>query len=318
MKTDLINNVTRSLHKVGFKLKKHSPEILVVAGVIGTVASVVMACKATLKVNEVIEEAKDTIDVIHNTVEEYDVKSVDADDKDAVVYTQEDATKDLMIVYAQTGWKFIKLYGPAVAVGALSIGCMLASNNILRKRNVALAAAFTAVDTSFKEYRGRVVERFGKELDRELRYNIKAKEIEERVVDENGEETVVTKTVNVVDPNSAYSMYSVVFCEGNLGWTRNADLNKVFLVQQQNHANDKLKAKGYLTLNEVYEMLGMRTTSYGQIAGWVYTEDGTIGDNYVDFGIFDIYNEKACDFVNGLEKSIILDFNCLGNILEYI
>lgn len=311
MKTELMNTVTRSLHKVGFKLKKHSPEILVAVGVVGTVASVVMACKATLKVHEIVDDTKELIDEIHEGVEQEKCTS------DGELYTAEIANRDLTIVYAKTCWKFVKLYGPAVAVGAVSIGCMLASNNILRKRNVALAAAFTAVDTSFKEYRGRVVERFGKELDRELRYNIKAKEIEERVVDENGNEATVTKTVEVMDPN-AHSIYSVVFCEGNLGWSRNAELNKVFLIKQQNYANDRLKAQGYLTLNEVYDMLGIQRTAYGQIAGWVWSEDGTVGDNFVDFGIFDIYNEKACDFLNGIEKSIILDFNCIGNILEYI
>lgn len=311
MKTELMNNVTRSLHKVGLKVKKHSPEILVAVGVVGTVTSVVLACKATLKVNEIIDETKELVDDIHEGVEGKKYLP------DGAEYTQEDANRDLAIVYIQTGWKFVKLYGPAVAVGAVSIGCMLASNNILRKRNVALAAAFTAVDSSFKEYRGRVIERFGKDLDRELRYNIKAKEIEERIVDENGNETTVTKTVEVMDPN-VHSIYSVVFCEGNLGWTRNAELNKVFLIQQQNYANDRLKTRGYLTLNEVYEMVGAQTTAYGQLAGWVYTEDSSVGDNFVDFGIFDIYNEKACDFVNGLEKSIILDFNCIGNILDYI
>lgn len=311
MKKDLMNRVTRSLHKAGFKIKKHSPEILVTVGVVGTVASVVMACKATLKVNEIVDEAKELIDEIHEGVEQEKHTS------DGELYTQEIANRDLTIVYAKTGWKFVKLYGPSVALGATSLVCILASNNILRKRNAALAAAFTAVDTSFKEYRGRVIERFGKDLDRELRYNIKAKEIEETVVDEDGNETTVTKTVSVVDPN-AYSIYSVVFCEGNLGWTRSPELNKVFLIKQQNYANDKLKAKGFLTLNEVYDMLGYRPTAYGQIAGWVYTEDGSVGDNFVDFGLFDVYNEKARDFLNGIEKSVIIDFNCMGNILEYI
>ena len=75
---------------------------------------------------------------------------------------------------------------------------------------------------------------------------------------------------------------------------------------------------GVLTLNEVYDMVGAPRTAYGQIAGWVWTEDGTIGDNFVDFGLFAVNNEKACDFINGREKSIILDFNCIGNILDYI
>lgn len=312
MKNELMNKVTRSFNKAGLKLKKHSPEILVAVGVVGAVASVVMACKATLKVNEIVDDAKELIDDIHEGVAEEKCTA------DGELYTQEDANKDLVIVYAQTGLKLVKLYGPAVAVGALSLGCMLASNNILRKRNVALAAAFTAVDNSFKEYRSRVIERFGKELDRELRFNIKAKEVQETVVDENGNETVVTKTVEVVDPNVTHDIYSIVFCEGNLGWTKNAELNKMFLLQQQNHANDKLKAQGFVSLNEVYDMLGAQRTAYGQFAGWVYTEDSSVGDNFIDFGIFNLNNEKACDFVNGLERSIILDFNCIGDAYKYV
>ena len=312
MKTELISKVSRSFCKAGFKFKKHSPEILAVTGVIGIVTSTVMACKATTKVNDIVDEAKDTIEKIHDSVG----KGLHTSDGEE--YTEEVAKKDLTIVYAQTGLKFAKLYGPAVALGVASIGCMLGSNHILRKRNIALAAALTNVATSFKEYRGRLVDRFGKDLDRELRFGIKAKEVEETVVDENGKETTVTKTVEVVDPNTAHSLYSIVFCEGNTGWTKNAELNKVFLIQQQNWANDKLKMNGVLTLNEVYDMVGAPRTAYGQIAGWVWTEDGTIGDNFVDFGLFDVTNEKACDFINGREKSIILDFNCIGNILDYI
>ena len=312
MNTELVNKMTRTFHKVGFKLKKHSPEILVVAGVIGTVTSAVMACKATLKVNDVIDETKETIETIHDCIGK-GLKTADGEE-----YTQEVANKELTIVYIQTGWKFAKLYGPAVLLGVASIGCMVGSNHILRKRNIALGAAFTAMDKSFKEYRGRVIEKFGKDLDRELRFNTKAKQIEETVVDENGKESTVTKTVEIVDPNVTHSIYSVVFCEGNTGWTKNAELNKVFLLQQQNYANDKLRLNGVLTLNEVYDMIGAPRTAYGQLAGWVYTEDSSVGDNFVDFGIFDINSEKKCDFINGSERSIILDFNCIGNILDYI
>lgn len=311
MKNELIAKASRSLHKVGFKFKKHSPEILIAVGVVGVVASTVMACKATTKVSEIIDESKQTIDAIHDALEN-EKKTADGE-----VYTQEDANKDMAIVYTQTGLKFVKLYGPSVALGVASIACIIGSHRILRKRNVALAAAFATVDKSFKEYRGRLVERFGEDLDRELRFNIKAKEIEETVVDEDGNETVVTKTVQVADPN-AYSMYSVVFCEGSTGWTKNPELNKLFLIQQQNHANDKLRMNHIVTLNEVYEMLGVPKTAYGQIAGWVWTEDESAGNNYIDFGIFDTSNPKACDFVNGHERSIILDFNCIGNVLEYM
>lgn len=312
MKTELVNKASRTLHKVGFKFKKHSPEILAVVGVTGTIASGVLACRATLKVNEIVDEAKETIETIHDAVENHRHTS------DGEEYTEEVAKKDLTIVYAQTGVKFVKLYGPAVALGIASIGCMIGSNHILRKRNIALAAAFKAVDTSFKEYRGRLIDKFGKDLDRELRFGIKAKEVEETVVDENGKETTVKKTVEVADPNVTHSIYSIPWYEGNAGYTKNAELNKVFLIQQQNYANDKLKLNGILTLNEVYDMLGAPRTKYGQIAGWVYTEDCSAGDNFVDFGIFDPNNPGACDFLIGNERAIILDFNCIGNILEYM
>ncbi len=307
-KTEIMAKMTRTFNRTGLQLKKHSPEILLAAGVVGVVASGVMACKATLKVQEIVDDAKGKIDTIHE---------VSNDPSMAEKYTEEDSKKDLAIVYTQTAVKMIKLYGPSVALGVASLGCMIGSNRILNKRNVALAAAYTAVDKSFKEYRGRVIERFGKQMDKELRYNIKAQEIEEVSVDEKGKEVTKKSTVEVMDPN-AYSPYSIVFDDGNTGWDPDPELTKYFLIQQQNWANDRLKAKGHLFLNEVYDMLGAKRTKAGAQVGWVYDEKNPIGDNYVDFGIFDIRSPKARDFVNGLEKVIVLDFNVDGVILDLI
>lgn len=307
-KTEIMANLTRTFNRTGLKLKKHSPEILLAAGVVGVVASGVMACKATLKVEEIIDDAKHKIDTIHE---------VSADPTMAEKYSEEDSKKDLAIVYTQTAVKLVKLYGPSVALAGVSLGCMIGSNRILNKRNVALAAAYTAVDKGFKEYRGRVIERFGKELDKELKYGIKAKEIEEVSVDEKGKEVSMKSTVEVMDPNS-YSPYSIIFDDGNAGWDPDPELTKYFLIQQQNWANDRLKAKGHLFLNEVYDMLGAKRTKAGAQVGWVYDEENPVGDNYVDFGIFDIYNPKSRDFVNGYEKVIVLDFNVDGVILDLI
>lgn len=306
---EIINSVSYNAHRIGFKIKKASPEIMVVAGVVGVVTSTVMACKATTKVNDILEEAKKQVDDVHNVLDS-DVVSADE-------YTNDDAKKDLAIIYTQTGVKFIKLYAPSVIVGALSITGILASHKILKKRNVALTAAYATIDRSFKEYRGRVVERFGKELDRELRYNIKAQEIEEKTVDKDGNETIEKKTISVVDPNM-YSDYARIFDNGSMGWTKDPEYNLMFLKLQQNQANDRLRAQGYLFLNDVYDMLGIPRTKAGQIVGWIYDEENPFGDNFVDFGIYDIYNEKACDFVNGRERSIVLDFNVDGNILDMI
>lgn len=306
-KAQFVSNVTRTFYKVKFQLKKHSPEILIVTGVVGVVASGVMACKATTKIDTVLSKTRTDVKRIHGAAE----RGIVNGEK----YTKEDEKKDLTITYAKTGLRFAKLYGPSIALGAASIGCILTSHKIIRKRNIALAAAYTAVDSSFKDYRKRVVERFGKDLDHELKYNIKAKEIEEKVVDENGEEKVVKKTVQAVDPNY-YSQYARFFDDGCTGWDDDPQHNLFFLKQQQNFANDLLKAQGYLFLNDVYGMLGIPKCPVGQVVGWVYDEKEPVGDNFVDFGIFNLYDEKARDFVNGREKVILLDFNVDGNILD--
>lgn len=300
-------SATRAFHKVGFQLKKHSPEILVVAGVVGTVVSAVMACKATTKVSTIIDNTKTSIDTIHECVNNPEL---------AEEYTAEDSKKDLAIVYAQTGVQLAKLYGPSVILGAASITSILAGHNILRKRNLALAAAYQVVDTGFKKYRGRVVERLGEQMDKELQYDIKAKEIDETVVDKKGKEKTVTKTIEVANPVAAQSPYTVCFDETCSGWQRDAETNKFFLLRQQDYANEKLKSRGYLFLNEVYDMIGARRTKAGQVVGWVYDESNPIGDNYVDFGVFDIHSEASRNFVNGLEKSIWLSFNVDGDILN--
>ena len=307
-KTEIITHLTRTLNRTGLKIKKHSPEILLATGTVGVVASTVMACKATLKVEEIVDEAKEKIDTIHQ---------VSSDPAMAEKYSEEDGKKDLAIVYTQTAVKFVKLYGPSVAIGVASLACMIGSNRILNKRNAALAAAYAAVDKSFKEYRGRVIERFGKQMDRELRYNIKAQEIEETTVDANGKETITKKTVDVMDPNS-YSQYAIVFDDSNEGWDPDPERSKYFLIQQQNWANERLKSRGHLFLNEVYDMLGAKRTKAGAQVGWVYDEKNCEGDNFVDFGIFDTNSPKARDFVNGIEKVIVLDFNVDGYILDMI
>lgn len=309
MKTELISTMTRAVCKVGFELKKHSPEILAAAGVIGTVTSAVMACKATTKLSGILDKAKEDIETIHEA-EQYPENLAEE-------YTPEDAKKDLAIVYVQTGVKLLKLYGPAIALGALSLTGMLTSNHILRQRNIALAAAYTAVDTGFKKYRGRVIERFGEEMDKELRYNVKAKEIEEVVIDEKGEETVVKKTVMVADPNE-YSEFARCFMEGSSGWDPDPEYRLMYLKSQQNAANERLKARTYLFLNEVYEMLDIPPTKAGQSVGWIYDEKHPVGDNFVDFGIYNTNNPKCRDFVEGTEPAIWLDFNVDGPILNYL
>lgn len=307
-KMEVVNKATRALNKVKFKFKKHSPELLVGVGIVGVVASGVLACKATLKVNAVLEESKQNIDKIHEATE----KGATAIGEE---YTVEDSKKDLTIMYTQTAVKMIKLYGPSVALGTVSIAAIIGGHKILRTRNVALAAAYATVEKSFKDYRGRVVERFGEALDKELKYNIKSQEVEEIVVNEDGSEQVVKSTSTVVDPNNIDDT-SRIWYEGNAGFTKDPEHNLRYLKLIQATMNEKLKSQGYLPLNDVYEALGFDKTPYGQVLGWIYDEKNPIGDNFVDFGLYDIHDENKIRFVNGKERAVILEFNHDGNIIE--
>ena len=300
-KTEIIKSVNGVTSKAVMKLKKHSPEILVVAGIAGTVVSAVLACKATTKVAEILDETKGTLDTIHDGMETGAINGQE--------YTTEDGKKDTVVVYAQTGMKLAKLYGPAIILGTLSITSILASNNILRKRNVALGAAYAAIDKSFKEYRGRVIERFGEQVDTELKYGIKAKKFEEIEVDpETGKEKKVKKTVMVADPN-LQSDYAVYFDSKSRNYETNPDYNRMFLKAQQAFANDKLQTRGHLFLNEVLDDLDLPRTPAGQIVGW--TKDGP--DGYVNFRIVEVERETE----DGRhEPTLLLDFNVEGNIWE--
>lgn len=300
-KTEIMKSVNGVASKAVMKLKKHSPEILVVAGIAGTVVSAVLACKATTKVAEILDETKGTLDTIHEGMETGAINGQE--------YTTDDGKKDTVVVYAQTGMKLAKLYGPAIILGTLSITSILASNNILRKRNVALVAAYAAIDKSFKEYRGRVIERFGDQVDTELKYGIKAKKFEEIEVDpETGKEKKVKKTVMVADPN-LQSDYAVYFDSKSRNYETNPDYNRMFLKAQQAFANDKLQTRGHLFLNEVLDDLDLPRTPAGQIVGW--TKDGP--DGYVNFRIVEVERETE----DGRhEPALLLDFNVEGNIWE--
>lgn len=109
--------------------------------------------------------------------------------------------------------------------------------------------------------------------------------------------------------------YARWFDETCMAWTNDSESNKFFILMQQSYANELLKAKGHLFLNEVYDMFGIPRTRAGQVVGWIYDVQNPIGDNFVNFGLYEQYNAK---FINGYEKSVLLDFNVDGEIVSRI
>lgn len=295
---------------------KHSPEVLLVAGTIGIIGATVMACKATLKVDEVLDEAKKTVDTIHE---------VASDETKKEQYTEEDSTKDLAITYVKTGAQIAKLYGPAIVIGALSIGCFYTSHHILCKRNIALATAYAGLKEEYKRYRSHVVNEMGEKKDHDFKYGIKANEIVEKVIDEDGKEVEIKKTINEYDPSSI-SEYARFFREysyydengypiKNPVWTNDPEDCLYQLKLIENEATIRLQSEKYLYLNDVYDRLGIPRTRAGQKVGWIYDEKHPIGDNKVDFGLYRD-SESFSDFISGKEDAILLDFNVDGEILD--
>ena len=300
------------INKVKFNVVKHSPEILMGLGIAGVITSTVLACRSTLKVQEILDYKEENM----NNIKE--VLSEGRED-----YTEEDARKDKTIIMTTTAIRLMKLYIPSVIIGAGSIACLLESHNVMRNRNAGLAAALAATTESFKQYRERVTEKYGDEVDKEMRYGIK-KEKKEKDGKKTKEEIVVGCDEKEL---SGYARY---FNENNINWSDDPQFNLMFLRQNQNWANDKLISQGYLYLNDVYEALGFPKSKAGQVVGWVYDPNNNEhGDNYVDFGIYDLnvkgyrnemtndtIAEERQDFINGYKSSILLDFNVDGNIWE--
>lgn len=284
----------RAVRPVALTARRRSPEILMGVGVAGLVTTGVLLVRQTLKVQPILEEHSEKLE----------------DTKSQLItpsYSEQDMNKDVAKVYTHTAFRLVKHYGPTVTLGIGSVVALLASNGIMRRRNVAVVAAYKALQTSYDEYRKRVGEYLGEDKELDIYRGFR----EEEVTDE---ETGEVKRLIQIDKHG-WSIYSKFFDEFSPYWNKTPEYNLMFLRQQEMYFNDLLIAKGYVFLNEVYKALGIPETQAGQHVGWTLTKDG---DNYIDFNIYDFGSEAARAFVNGHERSIHLDFNVDGPILDVV
>lgn len=301
-------SLSRSLAEKALLTQKHSPSILFAVGITSMMGSTIMACRATLKLESVL----DTIEFDKSRVTQAKDLVDSGEAPEGLTYTDEEVENDLRLTSIKGVVKVVKLYAPAVGLGALGVICLTKSHRILEERNVALTAAYVAVEQAFIRYRERVVDRFGEDTDRELRYGYEE-------VDLIDEETGKVTTVSQAAPGD-HGMYARWFDkESSTSWSEPTymEYNWLFLRSQQNWCNDMLKARGYLFLNEVYGALGLSHSPAGQIVGWLYKRENEIGDNYVDFQCWD-QEDNPLGFHNGREGAILLDFNVDGPIWDLI
>lgn len=291
MENKLSSVIETAFSKLAFTIKQHSPEILMTVGVVGVIAGAVTACVATTKVESTVEQRKEAIDEAKNDISE----------------GKEDGKKELVKAYSGMAMDILKLYAIPTSIEVVSIGCILASNGILKQRNLTMCASYAALVNSFKGYRARVKDRLGEDEERRIMYNME-------VSDKEGEEN----ETEIVDENKVndYSPYSRFYDCTNPDWTDSAEYNKMHILAIQNYWNNQLQIRGFVFLNEVYEMLGFEKTKAGQVVGWIYDPSNEKSDNYIDFGIYDVTKKGAREFVNGVENVILLDFNVDGEILD--
>lgn len=280
-------SVTQQFGRQILVAQKNAPRWLFVAGIIGVVGSSVLACRATLKLPEALDEFREELDEVKH---------------DAINQGNVDHNKDVLYVYTKNTLRIARMYGPAILLGGASIAALTTSHVTISRRNVSLTAAYSGLQTAYDAYRERVREEVGKERELDIYQNAR---IEKVMVD--GVET----DVRVTDPNK-HSIYARFFDEGSRNWVKNAEHNLMFIKCQQNYANDLLQARGHIFLNEVYDMLGIDRSQAGQHVGWVISKTG---DNFVDFGIYD---ESAANFIRGWEPRVLLDFNVDGVIWDKI
>ncbi len=297
----LAGKVTGTFSKQILTIKTNSPAILLGVGVVGVTTSVVLACRATLKLSDVLEKGEEDLEKIETT---------------PAVEDEEERSKAKFGVQLQTAIRVVSLYAPSALLLSGSIACLAGSHVILQKRNAGLIAAYTVVSQSFKEYRGRVIADQGKEKDFEYRFGKEEREI--AVEGDTGTEVVTVKGPDQEGlKHKTEWTYARVFDENNPNWSDVPHQNQNFINMVESSANRRLIINGYLFLNDVYEMLGYPKTEAGQQVGWVINPKEGEGDGIVDFGVWNEGTYKGVEWISGQRDALLLDFNVDGVITKF-
>jgi hypothetical protein len=286
----MFESLTRIGARAVVKSKLGSPRGLFIIGLIGVGAGTALAIRATLKVEPVLDDARNKLDDIHALPESYSGPA---------------KKQDLAVVYMETGYQLTKLYAPSIFATFLGVACLTKSHTLLSRRNAALTAAYAGLDNLYKAYRKRIQEEIGIEPEDRL-YKSVVREVAEKELERA---PIKNNKGGLKDP----SIYARFFDESSTHWNGVPEYNVVFLRAQQGFFNDMLHARGHVFLNEVYDQLGLERSRAGSVVGWSLD---TEGDHHIDFGIFDGRTMEARDFVNGYNSRILLDFNVDGIITD--
>lgn len=280
----------KALGQTEYFLRKNGPTILTGVGVLGGIGTTYLVGKAVLKAQEPLKELK---------VKVQEIASRELTEE----YTKTDMTKEVGRVWILDMLRISKIFAPAIITGGVSIACIISSHGMMKNRQASLVAAYVALDEGFKAYRRRVIAELGDEKEKEVYSGVKLRALDQA----EGEDPRCAVDYDDKMP----SPYARFFDEYSSCWTKTAEWNLMFIREQQRYANDKLQTRGFVFLNEIYEALGLEWSQAGQVVGWRLSEGG---DSYIDFGMWVNSDEASRAFVNGVDNSVLLDFNVDGPI----
>lgn len=195
-------------------LKKNASTILTCAGGAGVIATSVIAVKATPKALALLENAKEE--------------------------KGEDLTKTEKVKVAGPA------YIPAVLMGVSTIACIFGANALNQRQQAALMSAYALLDNSYKDYKKKVEELYGKDVESFVREEIAKDKYEE-------------------DPYPVEDGMQLFYDEFSQRYF-NATTEQVLRAE---HEVNRMLATDYgVYLNEFYELLGIERVDYGDYLGW--------------------------------------------------
>lgn len=293
--------------KLGLGLKKHSPEILGVAGTLMIVGGVTWACKASMDVSDKVKETKENVKEIKKSAED-GVVTEDAAKK-AVRKEWIECARVCAFAYA----------GPAVLIGG-GIFCKSRAVKIVNKRLDGAIATTALLENRYNTLAENVKKEYGQAEFERLQYGTETRTVEVRKTDpETGIETASMETFeNVADINKV-GKFTMVFDHNSNRHYDDVVHNIEFLETAERIFTERLQRTGVLWLSDVMKELDIRAKNdyeakMARMIGWTYDPSDPTKDCVVRLRFRRLYDESSLNYDTGYNPVYILDPNYDMNI----
>lgn len=151
---------------------------------------------------------------------------------------------------------YAKSYAPTACMLVATELCIYGSHKIHEKRIATLGAAYILSESNFKEYKEKAEELFGEKKAHEIEDAIIQKHIDENPQTEQN--TSLNHLPNATQLGLWFDETSKRYFYSNAEYIRKAELE----------ANAMLQKNGFVSINDIYEILGIDSIPLGDDMGW--------------------------------------------------